>query len=134
MRPRCRRANPASRRPRRKLTGSFLSAVKVDDHGERPPADRAERDLVAREHDAVFLRPVVALRLVERTLEGADLPRMGVRPEELRLEDLLLAEEGVDLVLGPVLGAKLPALLLRLARGLLELGFLPCRRYGCPRS
>src|SRR5512144_3165491 len=72
MRPRCRRAKPASRRPRRKLMGARSAAVEVDHAGERPPTDGAEGHLVAREHDAVLLRPVVALRLVERALEGTD--------------------------------------------------------------
>src|SRR5262249_12557276 len=121
-------AKPARRSPRRKLMRLPLPAVEVDDHGDRAPAHGAEGNLVPGEHDAVFLRAVVTRRFVERALEGAHLSGVRVGPEEFRLEDLLLAEERVDLVLRAVVRAELPALLLRLPRGLLELGLLPRRR------
>src|SRR5262245_30661603 len=95
MRPRCRRAKPESASPRRKLIGSRvpLARVEVDHARKRPPADRAERDLVPREHDAVFLGPVQTLRLVQGPFERPDLPGVLVGPEQLRLVDQLLPEE-----------------------------------------
>ena len=64
-------------RPRRKLmSASDLRRVAGRSRASIARRQTAQkRHLVAREHDAVGLRPVVALRLVDRALEGADLAR-----------------------------------------------------------
>ena len=63
------RRGSAARRPR----------VHRDHALDGAPADRAEPHLVAREHDAVGLRPVVPGRLVHRALERAHLRPRGAR-------------------------------------------------------
>src|SRR5215472_6917436 len=83
MRPRWRRAKPASCRPRRKLMGTLPPRVEIDHAHNRSLAHRAERHVVAREHDAVFLRAVIALPFVHRSLEGADLAGIFVGGEKL---------------------------------------------------
>src|SRR6185503_15053677 len=95
-----------------------LPAVEVDHTRESPPAYGAERDFVAREHDAVFLGTVVALGLVQRSLEGADLARVLVAPEELRFEDELFLEELVHLIFRTVGLANLSPLRLVFPGGL----------------
>src|SRR4029450_162926 len=111
IRLRCRRANPVSAIPRRKLKNA-LSRVQVDHAVDLPATHRAERNVVPRKHDAVFLRAVIAVRFVQATLERADLARVLIGAEKAGLLDLLRRKEHVHLLLGPVLGAELaPALL-----------------------
>src|SRR5436309_2204869 len=101
--------------------------VERDHPFDRPPAHRAEADLVAGEHDAVHLRPVVALRLVDRALEGPDLAGLRGGAEEPAHPLALLAEERLHLRLGPLLLAKLAAAGLDLPLGGLELLLRPGR-------
>src|SRR5207237_2476694 len=81
-----------------------------------------------REHDAVGLRAVVAVRLVVRALERADLAGVRSFVQELRVALLLVAEERIHLRLGTICSADRPALLLNLFRVALELLFRPRRR------
>jgi hypothetical protein len=64
------------------VAGRPRPRVQVDDALECILADAAERDVVAREHHAVELRPVEGLRVVVRALEGADLACIFGRPEQ----------------------------------------------------
>src|SRR5258706_15975255 len=86
--------------------------IEIDNPLDRPPADGAERDVVAREHHAIDLRPVVALRLVHRALERADPAGVFLGREHPRLLQLLLPEESVHVLFGAPLGADLPPLFL----------------------
>src|SRR5678815_3318931 len=61
----------------RRRFGRPSAAVEVEDDVDRAAADDAKRDVVAREHDAVCFRTIVAARLVVRPLERADT--VGVR-------------------------------------------------------
>jgi hypothetical protein len=109
-------AQPESASPREKLIAPGNGgSVKADHLLDRAPARRAERNVVAREHDAVDLRPVIALRLVHRALEGSDLSGVRLPGEHLRILRLLAAEENVHLLLGAVFRSDLPAQLLDLA-------------------
>src|SRR5437899_2888477 len=105
-----------------KLTSSVFrlpfsdSGVHVDHPLDRPAADGAEGDVVAREHDAIFLGPIVALRFVESAFERPDSAGIFVGGEELLLRPFLFNEEGVHFRFGPALRADLSALLLELPR------------------
>ena len=85
---------------RRSAPSAEPPGVERDDALDRPPADPAEPDRVAREHDAVRLGPVEPLRLVGRAFERADFPRMRHRREELRFPLELRREQRVHLRLG----------------------------------
>src|ERR1051326_953636 len=103
--------------------------VDVDDTFDRPPADFAEADFVAREHDAVGLRTEKSLRFVARAFERADLAGvLFIDVEELRFPRLLFAEERVHLRLRTILRAQLAPPRLNVARVFLELFFVPRRR------
>src|SRR4030095_7732204 len=76
--------------------------IEIEDCLDRAAADDAERDVVAREHDAVRLRTEIAARLVVGALERAYLPRMRPLVQQRRVTLLLLAEERVHFRLRPV--------------------------------
>src|SRR6185436_20394096 len=101
--------------PRDALSWAALRArVEIEDGVNGATADDAERHVVAREHDAVRLRPVGAARLVVGAFEGADLARVRSLVEERCVPLLLFPEERVHLGLRPVRGADRPPLLLDL--------------------
>jgi len=54
-----------------------LFRVQADDSLDGSAADGAESDFVAREHDAVLLRAVVASGFVHRSFEGAYFAGVG---------------------------------------------------------
>src|SRR5271169_6307438 len=83
--------------------------IKCNHTLDGPSAHGTEADFVPCEHDAVRLGTVVALGLVEGPLEGADLPRMGPRPQKRRHLLALLPEEGLHLRFRPFLRADLAA-------------------------
>src|SRR5215470_15997338 len=97
--------------------------VQVDNLRDRAAADGAERHVVAREHDAVGLRTVVAARLVVRALERTDFSGVRSLVEQRRIAALLVAKQRVHLRLGTIGGADRAALLLNLLRIGLELLF-----------
>src|SRR5512144_2537759 len=101
------------------------SAVQVEDLGQGAAAHRAERARIAREHDAVGLRPEEAARLVVGSLEGAHLPGVPLGPEQGRLLLALGEEERVHLGLRPPLGSDALALLLVLPGTRRELVLAP---------
>src|SRR6202035_5927063 len=94
--------------------------ILVDDPLDGPAADAAEADLVAREHDAVDLRPVEPVRFVRRSFEGAHLPGVLLRGKKLCLPLALLAEQLVHLALRSVGRAQLRPLRLNGPTGLLD--------------
>src|SRR5213078_193536 len=94
--------------------------ILVNDPLDRLPAHPAEPDLVAREHDAVHLGAVKPARLVRRPLERADLPRVLLPAEELRLPLALGREERIHLRLRCVDRPQVRALLLHRAAVRLE--------------
>src|SRR5438093_10496612 len=73
----------------------LLTCQQVEDLRDRPPADRAERHVVAREHDAIGLRPVITARLVVRALERTDFARVRTLVEQRRVAFFLVPEERV---------------------------------------
>src|SRR6266545_6089345 len=111
----------------------LAACIEIDDPIDGAAAHRAERDLVAREHDAVFLRPKISLRLVESSFERAYLRRVFVGAEQLRLRHPLLLEESVHFLFRPALGPNVFAPFLKLARLRLERFLRPWSRKGCAR-
>src|SRR4029453_7529594 len=98
----------------------LFPGVEVDHAADSAPARSAEGNLVAREHDAVGLRAEIALRLVERALEGADLARVGASRKQSGLVRLLFLEERIHLPLGAVGGADRATARLEISRVLFE--------------
>src|SRR5207244_9979188 len=78
--------------------------------------------------------PYTTLFRSHRSLEGAHLPEPRVCRQQTGLLLLLLAEESVHLLFGPVLCADLPAALLDLAGLDLECLLVPRRRNRNSRS
>src|SRR5262249_26779034 len=94
----------------------LLSRVEIDNALDCAPAHRTETNVVPGEHDAVDLRPVVALCLVVRALEGAYLSRVLLGGKHLRLVLLLFLEQRIHVPLWPALAPDLPASFLDCAR------------------
>src|SRR5262245_48650253 len=98
------RASLIDARSRRQADAS--AAIQVENHVDRPPADGAKRDVVAREHDAVGLRPIVAAGLIVGAFERTDAVGVPAAPEQARVVLLLLTEQRVHLAFRPVRGAN----------------------------
>ena len=79
--------------------------VHADHAFDGTPADGAEADLVAREHDAILLRAEIAAALIHRSFEGADLAGIGARSQQRGSEPEFLAEQRFHLRLRAVLRA-----------------------------
>src|SRR5206468_3990245 len=88
------------------------TAVEVDDAFDGAAAHLAKADGVAREHDAVGLRTIVAFCLVIRPFERADLSAVRPARQERRIAGKLLAKQRVHLRLRAVRGPKNAAALL----------------------
>src|SRR5213592_2588917 len=116
-----------------KVWYGLSTGQQVEDLGDGPPADRAERHVVAREHDAIRLRPVIAARLVVRSLERADSARVWTLVEQRRVALFLVPEERVHLCFRSVRRANLAARLLNLPGVALEIFFGPRCRDGRAR-
>src|SRR5262249_47107306 len=97
----------------------------IDNALDCAPAHRTETNVVPGEHDAVDLRPVVALCLVVRALEGAYLSRVLLGGKHLRLVLLLFLEQRIHVPLWPALAPDLPASFLDCARVLFKRFLFP---------
>src|SRR5712691_8214302 len=107
------RARSSFRAPRLPPPASRLPpGIEVDDPFDRAAARGAEGNIVAGEHDAVELRPVIALRLVHRSFEGTDPAGVFLGRKHPCLLFLLLEKEGIHGFFGAMLGSDLPALLM----------------------
>src|SRR5262245_55359571 len=104
---------------------TLRTRVQIQDLLDGATAHRAERHVVAREHDAIELRPIVPARFVVRALERTDAMCVWTLVQERRVVRFLLAEERVHLRLGSIRGADLSSALLDAFRVLLELLFRP---------
>src|SRR5262245_13495793 len=114
--------------------GRALSRVEVEDLLDRAPADGAERNVVAREHDAVGLRTIEAARFVVRPLERTDLAGVRAFVQQRGVALLLVAKQRIHLGFRPVRRANVTALLLNLLCVSLELVLGPRRRNARARS
>src|SRR5258706_14426957 len=81
-------------------------SVKVEDDVDRAAAHGTKRNVVAREHDAIRLRPVRPARLVVGSLERPDAIRMGTVAKQPRVLLLLFAKQRVHLRFRPVRGTN----------------------------
>src|SRR5437867_4351 len=111
---------------------STLLGVQVEDRADRAPTDGAERHLVAREHDAIHLRPVESARLVVGAFEHADLAGVRTRVQQRGVVLLLFSKERVHLALGTIRRANRATTLLNLLRVALESFFRPRCRHRRP--
>ena len=108
---------------------SPLLRVEIDDPADRAPADAAEADPVAREHDAVGLRPVEPVRLVRRPFERADRRSSASSPPRSFSSHARCSRKSASIsVFGRVALADLAPPLLDRAAVRLELLLLPRRR------
>src|SRR5215212_10137164 len=80
-----------------RFIGVLLLRIHIDHPLDGAAADVAEPHLVAREHDAVDLGAIEALRLISRAFERADLAGVLLRPEKLRVPFHLPPEQLVHL-------------------------------------
>src|SRR4051794_1239110 len=111
-----------------RISMNALPRIEVENLLDRAPADDAERNVVAGEHDAVGLGPIEAARFVVRALERADLAGMRALVQQCRVAFFLLPKQRVHFRFRPIRGADLAALPLNLLRVVLELLLRPRRR------